>query len=236
MEKRIMDAINNALSALPQYKNERVIQSFLKTWDLPQAEAEDLFEETKKWLWLCATVERESNGSQKLAITEPTRLMDEMWHTFVLATREYRQFCLDYLVQVVEHQPTSEAEHRAQQALHAQDPAAFEAGQKAFLRWQYGQVLQYLGQETLIKWYDSWAERYTDEYLLQIWRWPYCLWGSALPAKVRLQLQSEESRPLSPEMIVKAWQDPHYRAQLPPAQLAQLPPHPAGDPTRYIRL
>src|SRR5262245_40287193 len=42
-----------------QYKNEAIVHKFLESYALSFEEASDLFEETKKWLWLstCWTVE-----------------------------------------------------------------------------------------------------------------------------------------------------------------------------------
>jgi mersacidin/lichenicidin family type 2 lantibiotic len=34
---------------------------------------------------------------------------------------------------------------------------------------------------------------------------------------------------MTPEMIVRAWKDKTYRAQLSPAQRSELPTHPAGN-------
>lgn len=73
------------------YETREVIFKFLDEYDVSEAEALDIFSETKKWLYLCHL----SNGEDvSISITEPLLVIDKMWHTFLQFTREYHQFCM----------------------------------------------------------------------------------------------------------------------------------------------
>ena len=45
------------LHKLKELKNENVLNRFLNQFSFSYDEATDIFEETKKWLWLCAKIQ-----------------------------------------------------------------------------------------------------------------------------------------------------------------------------------
>jgi hypothetical protein len=70
---------------------------------MPRAEAELIFQETLKWLWLCSLPEREENRGP--VTHAPMQVVDEMWHSFILCTRDYQRFCDENLGGYIHHQP-----------------------------------------------------------------------------------------------------------------------------------
>ncbi len=64
-------------------------------WD--EAVACEVFEEFKRYAWLCATT------GEALA---PTKIIDEMWHNFILFTEDYQEFCRVTLGRFFHHRPT----------------------------------------------------------------------------------------------------------------------------------
>src|SRR5688500_20295120 len=74
------------LEAALSYRNGDVLNKFRDQYDVTEAEAEDIFTQVKKYLWLC--------GQIRFAIP-PLLIVDEMWHTFVLFTRQYQEYCLE---------------------------------------------------------------------------------------------------------------------------------------------
>ena len=84
-----------------EYQNDDIVYRFTTVWDVNFVEAQDLFLETKKWLWLCAQPEK-----QKLTIATPLLIIDEMWHNFVLFSREYMKYCHDCFGRYIHHAPT----------------------------------------------------------------------------------------------------------------------------------
>src|SRR5262245_16969410 len=82
-----------SLHEVRSYKNPRIVRGFLRNYRMPKREANRLFREVLKFLWLCATVP----AQQKVEIFGFQKLFDEMWHAFVLHTRDYAIFCDEYL-------------------------------------------------------------------------------------------------------------------------------------------
>lgn len=92
------------------YKNDDVIHKFLSLYKIPYAEAEDIFQETKRWLWMCAKLSsaRQAKGPEKVpqaAIDRAMIVIDEMWHTFILFTPDYTGFCLNHFGFYIHHLP-----------------------------------------------------------------------------------------------------------------------------------
>jgi hypothetical protein len=141
------------------YRNRHVVDRFVERHGLPREEAEDLFVETLRWLWLCRRAQRDP-GAPELFIDECMALLDEMWHTFVLFTREYSRWCDTYLGGYVHHEPTTSEEKARTQRESERDPAAFRARREAQMRALYEYVHDQLGEDTLIKWYSTYPERY----------------------------------------------------------------------------
>ena len=70
------------------YKNESIVFKFMESYNVSYEEAERLFKETLKWLWLCGYKSRKvkETGKKKpsLSIDSSMVMIDEMWHTFIL--------------------------------------------------------------------------------------------------------------------------------------------------------
>jgi len=88
------------LNKILQYKNDKVINRFLKMYDVNQQEAEDIFQELLKFLYLSAITENKRKQDEtvpSLGITFQMLIIDEIWHAFILNTRDYQDFCDTYL-------------------------------------------------------------------------------------------------------------------------------------------
>jgi hypothetical protein len=156
------------LAEVLTYQNDHVIFKFMENWDVTEQEARDLFEETKKWLWLSAdSVQRKDNGEEvpQLAVTFSMTLMDEMWHTFILFTREYQLFCWNYFGFYLNHAPTTKDEKDQGREELESDPDAVLARIEAQTEAQYIYIYDHLGEGTLVKWYSDWTDLVTLDYL-----------------------------------------------------------------------
>lgn len=148
-----------------RHRNRAVVDRFLKELPIGEREAEDVFRETKRWLWLLA-----SAPGRELAITTPLLVLDEMWHTFILFTRPYAEFCGRYFGRFVHHMPTPEREKKRVQARFERGPEAVLREVEARNRRQYEIILEHLGEATLRKWYIEYAEKYPLERLQELRR------------------------------------------------------------------
>lgn len=78
------------------YENPRVVKRFAEDHGVSLAEAERRFTELKKFLIAAAV-----KPGPKVT-SEP---VDSMWHSFVLHSRDYEQFCRGLLGRFIYHQP-----------------------------------------------------------------------------------------------------------------------------------
>ena len=78
------------------YRNEAVVLRLCQNLELRRVEAELLFSDLLRFLYLCAT------SKKSLA---PSRRIDSAWHEFLLFTRDYQCYCKRHLGTVVHHVP-----------------------------------------------------------------------------------------------------------------------------------
>ncbi|MEP1870999.1 MAG: hypothetical protein ABJJ44_15835, partial [Paraglaciecola sp.] len=84
--------MQTTLEDVISYKNDDVIDRFIKIYGIEKDQATIIFNSTKKWIWLCY-YRRKVNAEQNLVIDSPLVIIDEMWHNFVLFTKGYSEFC-----------------------------------------------------------------------------------------------------------------------------------------------
>ena len=78
-----------------------LIEQFCQDYKVSKNEALERFEETKKFLFLCAKNRNESYA--------PSVEIDQMWHQFILHTRSYLEFC-DLAGGYLHHNPSERPE------------------------------------------------------------------------------------------------------------------------------
>ncbi len=152
------------------YQNSDIISSFLDSYELTNQEAQEIFEETKKWIYLCALAREKSrdlheNAPRSLSIDKNLIIVDEMWHTFILFTNEYSAYCNRAFGSYLHHQPQTASANLAAKAEYAKDPQAIQARKREDLRAQYEFIYDHLGAGTLSKWYEEYSEKYTPQYI-----------------------------------------------------------------------
>lgn len=139
-----------------------VIQSFMQRYDVNYEDAADIFEETKKWLWLAAKGEE---LDFPLFMDRPITILDEMWHTFILHTKQYMKFCMSNFKQFIHHIPTPAIEKEPSINDLDKNPLDTIEKHEERVRKQYSVIYDHLGPETLLKWYSTIAEKYTLEHI-----------------------------------------------------------------------
>ncbi len=158
------------LDRVLEYKNEDVIDGFLKSFDVSRGEAEKIFKETLKWLWLSMhSGDFTYEDVEIMGIDTPLTIIDEMWHTFILYTPAYTRFCKTYFGEYLHHQPTTKSrEKRFDERLAAMTPDARIDYMRAQKRAKYGQIYDTLGHETFVTWYLEFPERYSKKRVLEL--------------------------------------------------------------------
>src|SRR5262249_2354038 len=134
------------LAEVLAYRHPGVVRRYAREQHASRGEAEEGFQETARRLYLCG---RGLCEDFAFAMTPEIAKLDEMWHTFLMFTRDYADFCERYFGVFLHHVPNEdEGEVR-------------EGGAEAVreqLERQFGLVYDVLGENTLKRWYEE--ERY----------------------------------------------------------------------------
>ena len=143
------------LQEIIEYKNEDVLSRFTDLLTVAEEEADDIFTETKKFLFLSL--------QPNIFIPDELLILDEMWHNFILFTRVYQDFCLSYFGVFLHHIPASKVEKQLQQHAYVLDPdhtkREFERKLSKLIAITYDQ----LGEDSVIKWFQVYPEKYSIE-------------------------------------------------------------------------
>ena len=92
----------NELSELLAYSNPAVISSFCeKHPSFSKDEAQELFSDLLAWMWLNALREKDL---KKTYLFGPLLILDELWHSFILHTRDYVAFSMRYFGEYFHHE------------------------------------------------------------------------------------------------------------------------------------
>lgn len=143
-----MKSLNETL----KYRNQKITNNLTKYYfRFSPDEAEEIFVETLKWLWLCATAYNDRraqvpNVPRRMNIQSGMLVLDQFWHVFVIHTRDYAEFCQDHFGEFIHHSPANK---------DYIPPTEEES------RLQLSYIYDKLGQDTLLKWYEIYAEKYS---------------------------------------------------------------------------
>ncbi len=95
--------MNNSMmdtQRLNSYTNLKVINRYVGEYGIPFNTAANRFHELKSFLHTCAIADRPC---------VPTKNIDDIWHTFILFTQDYQNFCMEYLGKFIHHYPYEKA-------------------------------------------------------------------------------------------------------------------------------
>src|SRR5262245_48977238 len=134
------------LAEVLAYRHPGVVRRYAREQHVSREEAEEVFREMLKWLYLCGRGLREDVAC---AMTAEIARLDEMWHTFLMFTRDYADFCERYFGFFLHHVPNEDEEEVSE--------GRAETVREQFER-QFGLVYDVLGEDTLRRWYEE--ERY----------------------------------------------------------------------------
>ena len=157
-----------SLEKLKEYKNDEVVYRFTKMFDIPIEESNIVFEELKKWLWVCANAKKDraknkENVPERIVIDNSLLVIDEMWHNFICFTKDYSDFCNNILGTFIHHFPTPKSFNDQLKEKIIQDPTY----QRKRREIQYEYIYDLLGAETLELWYEKFADKYTAKYMFE---------------------------------------------------------------------
>jgi len=150
------------LDEILKYQNDNVVSSFRDSFDIDEESAKDIFIEMLRFLWFC-----DLRGSREFAtIDHPIVIIDEMWHQFILTTRDYTDFCNRYFGKYIHHGPTTLKEKIG--FLQKKKNGSFGEDFLKEKRRKYEYVYDQLGETVFLKWYEHYPTRYSQEIIKSI--------------------------------------------------------------------
>lgn len=147
-----------SLAAAMQYENADVTMKFRNRFAVTPEDADDIFAETKRWLWFAVATTLDT-----VAINRAMLMIDEMWHTFITFTTEYTEYCESNFGRYVHHAPTPAAEMEDAVHLLERDPDAYRVERGSRMRAQFQEIRRLLGEETLKKWQVTYRDKYPPD-------------------------------------------------------------------------
>lgn len=130
----------------------KIAERYQKDYPENKLKANEAFREMLKYLWVCIKHKQETASPEfQIMIYSEMKEIDDMWHTYILFTRDYAELCDKVFGQFVHHTPTTSAEKEK-----------FKKNKSEFMH-QKKQALSYvydnLGEETLITWFNQYFNR-----------------------------------------------------------------------------
>ena len=96
MDSAFVRDIPKTVDEVLAYQHERLVGRYEIDFGVDRSEALRRFNGLKQFLVLCALTPGYKVTSDRI---------DSMWHTFLLFTKDYREFCLTYLGRFINHEP-----------------------------------------------------------------------------------------------------------------------------------
>lgn len=150
-----MSPISPLLEVL-QYSHPFVIERFVKHHPAEKDRAPEIFQELLKMLWLMATHKQEMreniiSSPQKILVYPQMELIDEMWHAFILFSKDYTNFCEKFFGHYLHHLPTTSVEHEREKETQASNPIQVREEIENQCRY----IVDKLGIDSLTKWFKT---------------------------------------------------------------------------------
>ncbi len=142
-----------SLEEILYYKNKNVTQRFCQIRPDAKEEVDLIFDDLKRFLWLVATFEeRKQKGEQTpdISFSISMIIMDDMWHAFILWTKQYNEFCQQYLGDFVHH-PTEMPIYEQNIKVHNLEETE---AMNIFLEGMITVCMEELGEEVTQRWFD----------------------------------------------------------------------------------
>jgi hypothetical protein len=149
-----------SLRAVQAHCFSPVVDDFSRRFRVSKRESRDVFRETTKWLWLSNEFDSQRPVAMRggpvpatLPVLSNFRVIDEMWHMFMLYTTDYCRFCESFFGAYIHHFPGGSWRRKRKIG-------------RAVLVWFVDYVSDNLGEATAMKWLVDYPARYGSLALL----------------------------------------------------------------------
>lgn len=153
------------LKKILKYKNSEIVARFCVRYGVSKATANVIFKDMLCFFWLARRAdelrrEGAQNVPEHVDILEPILIIDEMWHTFVLYTRDYIDFSCRYFGEYFHHDPARVIAPKKMINTHAEKvPEKFASREELEIFAAF--VWQELGESTAKRWFQSFPKKFS---------------------------------------------------------------------------
>jgi hypothetical protein len=148
------------LKEILAYQNEDVVARFATDYEVSPEDAQEIFIEMKRWLYITARRRDANREMAAVPLFNEAYAIDMMWHTFILFTQDYAEFCDKYFGTFIHHQPKTLKDTREWQARIKADPEGARRDRESNLRQVYEYLADEVGLEILAKWCEDFPNRF----------------------------------------------------------------------------
>jgi len=154
-----------ALEEVLAYRNRFVVERFVDQFSVPTQAAEEIFQDMLRMLWLMAVsrVDRRNRNDSVpagIVVYREMNVIDEMWHAFILFSREYTDFCQRFFGFYLHHVPTTSDDRHKEKNAFTIDPERHRQAKREEVRRQCYYTAERLGAPTLKKWFQEYPARF----------------------------------------------------------------------------
>ena len=148
------------------YQNEDVGSRGCEDNGVSLDDSKEIFQETKRWLWICAkrkiALDRGEIEFFNIPLFNEAFIIDSMWHTFLLFSEDYTNFCQKYFGNFIHHYPKTHQETLKWRDRIAKDPEGARLERRQSLKKVYEYLYDELGAEILLKWCEDFPARFQN--------------------------------------------------------------------------
>jgi len=145
------------LKELLEYKNSAVVNRFKKEFPKVDHRAEEIFTDLLRFFWGTKKHKLDRTENPDCAdldfffiMDDDMREIDQMWHVFLLYTRDYGEFCHKYFNEYLHHQPDLVP-------LFETQGFRFETNLERFLNYSF----EVFGENVIRRWFSNSLARVT---------------------------------------------------------------------------
>lgn len=143
------------LQGLLEFEDEDVLSRFTDMFDVSEEEAKDILQETLKFLYI--------SQIPGTFIPDDLLIIDEMWHNMVLFTPQYHAFSQKHFKKYFHHIPATKKEKEEREHAAKVDKEKAKQEYLAKLEVLLSVTYDYLGEDTVKKWFQEYPEKYSQE-------------------------------------------------------------------------
>lgn len=139
------------LTELLTYHHPHVLKRYQQDYPNNRLTAEEALQELLKFLWLSQKLQHDRQHAPDnpalhfhSTMHEEMQEIDDMWHTFILFTQDYSDFCQRFFGEYLHHAPVTD-----------DLPMLSEQEYQTSLENYLSYIYDHLGEETVVKWFQA---------------------------------------------------------------------------------